>query len=342
MYEYYDDFRERLLVIEESLNQVKHEVGGIDNISSRLDSIIETNKDFKDRLVHIEDKENEYFNIGSEQNLEPILDENTDRKLRVHYIRSVDWHNAGDMSCNPYSYFAELKNYHSILHDWKSIDWNLIMPDDIIILGGGGLLNCSDELQNVINLILNKCNNVISWGCGFNTHFGKRLDDNLAINKFAIFTCRDYLPNSNFKYCPDVSCMMEYFDNHFEIKRDIGVIEHLAFPINEFKYEKISNRHALNEVVSFIGESEKIITNSWHCAYWAQLLGKKVVIYKPFSDKFDNFKYKIGFYSGNIMADFDNAQVHDAMLDECRKINIKVMQDVCEYVESKINGGYSE
>lgn len=325
-----EDIKERLAVYE----------GDIAEIKSILRKMSEQNKDFKERLVHIEDKENEFFGISDRLSRELVLD-SSKRDVRVHYIRSVDWHNAGDMACNPYDYFSELKRYHSIIHDWKEIDWNLISKNDVIILGGGGLFNCTDDLQRTIIKLLDICENVISWGCGFNTHYDRSIKDEIQFEKFKVCSVRDY-KFKGFEYVPDVSCMMKELSETYVKKRNVGVIEHLAFPINGFEgYEKISNRFALDVVIGFIGESENIITNSWHCAYWSKLMGKKVVLYRPFSDKFERFENGIIVYSGNLENDLTRATVDDDMLIKCRRINCDFMRRVVRFIETvrDANGG---
>jgi hypothetical protein len=45
------------------------------------------------------------------------------------------------------------------------------------------------------------------------------------------------------------------------------------------------------EIVRFLGGANTVVTNTYHGAYWATLLNKKVVVYKPWSSKFHTLKY---------------------------------------------------
>ena len=105
------------------------------------------------------------------------------------------------------------------------------------------------------------------------------------------------------------------------LKRKIGVIEHLAFPIYEFNFEKISNSFAIESIIKFIGESEIIITNTWHCSYWALLMNKKVILYHPFSTKYEHYKYPPTIYSGDLEQDIKAAKNYPTFLQESMLMN---------------------
>lgn len=58
-------------------------------------------------------------------------------------------------------------------------------------------------------------------------------------------------------------------------------------------------KNALEKAIKFLSEAEYIITNSFHGAYWATLLNRKVIVLPfskdgniKFSDKFLTLKYK--------------------------------------------------
>ena len=47
----------------------------------------------------------------------------------------------------------------------------------------------------------------------------------------------------------------------------------------------------INKFIKFIGESESIITNTYHCLYFSMLLNKTSILDFSFSQKFNNLKY---------------------------------------------------
>jgi len=325
---HYTDTHERLVHIEDKINGLQKEIESI------IKSTNAQGTDTHERLVHIEDKVNILQNLNIQDKKFPgSLSAMPRRENRIHFIRSVDYRNAGDMKCNPMEYFDEFNKFDCIVHNWKDIQWELIGQNDWIILGGGGLLECSDELQKTIIQLLVLSDKVIGWALGHNTHFNVRINFPIDYNRFLLYSVRDYGYKGE-EYCPDVSCMSSLLDDKYIVKRRIGIIEHLAFPIEGFSEEKISNRFEARIVIRFIGESEIILTNSWHCAYWGLLLAKKVILYHPFSNKFDSFKYKPVIYSGeDLESDITKAQKYSGLLEEARDMNVAFKNRVLQMME---------
>ena len=243
-----------------------------------------------------------------------------ERYFKIHFIRSIDWRNTGDMNCDPLHYFPAFADYMCIYHDWHEIRYDMIQKKDLIILGGGGIFECSNELQQVLVDLFNHCDHIVSWGCGHNTHYDRKINIHIDYTKFLKLTVRDFKYKDE-EYLPDVSCMMPILTNKYMLKRKIGVIEHLAFPIYEFNFEKISNSFAIESIIKFIGESEIIITNTWHCSYWALLMNKKVILYHPFSTKYEHYKYPPTIYSGDLEQDIKAAKNYPTFLQESMLMN---------------------
>lgn len=256
------------------------------------------------------------------------------RNMKVHFIRCIDWKNTGDMNCDPFVYFPELGDkYDCIYHSMHEIRWELIGKDDWIILGGGGIFGCLDRFQETINCLLELSRHVISWACGHNTHYDREIHTEILYGRFYRLTTRDY--GIGMEYLPDVSCMMSQLEKVYKTRREIGIVEHFEFPIIEFPYERISNTYSVQSIVRFIGESEVVITNTWHGSYWALLMGKKVVIYHPFSNRFDYYKYKPVLYSGNLEEDIGHAQCYTQALCEAREQNIRFAQEIKRAIEER-------
>lgn len=68
--------------------------------------------------------------------------------------------------------------------------------------------------------------------------------------------------------------------------------------------------------------------------YWATLMGKKVVLYKPFSNRFDHIKFTPVTYSGVMEADIKKAKTYPTALQECRNLNLKFFEKVKQIIES--------
>ena len=187
------------------------------------------------------------------------------------------------------------------------------------------MLDCSSQYQEAINQLLSLSDHVIGWGLGHNAHYENSIFEEkpsvqIAYEKFFLFTSRDW-HYKNDRFCPCVSCMLSGLEKEYEIKRRIGVVTHHQVKIQEFGFDVCTNSEPIDVILNFIGTSEIIITNSYHIAYWATLMCKKVIIYQPFSNKFSYFKYPLVEYSGDLEADIERTKIYPQALCECRKIN---------------------
>ena len=326
---------ERAIHIEDKENELRERAIHIEDKENEL----------IERAIHIEDKENEFrqdVHIDRENaevfarslsrqitNVEKLLPETR----RVHFIRCIDIYNIGDISCSPLDYFPEFqKCFNCYVHTLKNINYSLINSDDFVIIGGGGLFECNENYQNSIIRLLSMPVKVIAWGVGHNLHSEGSPFYNDAINeidygKFFVLTTRDYEFKGQ-RFMPCVSCMMKGLDRNLPIKRRIGIVEHHDIPINEFDFEKCSNSDSIEKVLDFIASSEIIISNTYHCSYWATLMKRKVIIYKPFSSKFLFFKYKPVIYSGDLEADIAKSKVYPLALEEFRRMNVSFAEEI--------------
>lgn len=263
-----------------------------------------------------------------------ITGKSKEKLVKIHFINMLGRGNCGDYNCGPYqffsTYFYSCKCYFHRLCD---IDFSSIQEGDYCIIGGGGLVNHSVEWNNAIEKCNDLSKHVIIWGAGMNTHIGDTCYK-LALEKFHLVGLRDYPKmEAMIEYVPCPSCMLPELSYDYEICREIGVVEHAMYPIEEFPYEKINNSVDVYSVIKFIGTSSIIISNSYHAVYWATLMKKKVIIYEKFSSKFDSLKWKQPIYSGDFMEDVGKCEIYTDALEECRKININFAEKIKEIME---------
>ena len=271
---------------------------------------------------------------------------------KIHFINRIDNNNAGDWACCPLIYYYDyFCRYNVIRHDIGYIDWNVIEKDDVVILGGGGIVNVTSSFNESINKLLDRCDNVIAWSIGFNTHSSLwsngEIDENIQFDKLLLLTIRDYNHPSSFPYLPDPSALAvkRYYDNRssdYKSKCDenVGVIEHKDLPLPyDFEYEKITNAYSLDDILEFIDKHSCILTNSYHVAYWTELMGKKVVVLNKFSDKFEYFRTPSGFVQiadsvseqdlmHEIEVALSNAKVMPGLLKEAIDLNNEFFKSV--------------
>lgn len=235
----------------------------------------------------------------------------------LHFINRVDKMNMGDFYVTPLLYYWDFfKDYKIKRHDIRFIDFDSINDGDVVILGGGGLFDYSEAGNRAINRVLELCSNVIAWSPGLNNSNSDIdiINTKIRYEKFKIITLRDYVNKYDIPFLPDITCKMEYFKNKYTKIRKIGIAQHKDYPITDFNYEKISNKDSLDEILKFIGETEIIISNSFHMIYWSMLMGNKTICIDPFSEKFYSYKYKPE-YAFSERDDIDgiinNAKVYD-------------------------------
>ena len=242
--------------------------------------------------------------------------------------------NAGDKYSCPLLFY-NFNNYE--VHYSNNFDDVNKYKNSIVIFGGGGIIDTNKD-RNIYYNSLEKTNKYIHWGSGQNRlnldqikwkinsneiHF-----ENDILSNFILVGRRDYMNNyyNNHEYVPCVSCKLKQFKIKYENKRRIGVIQHAWLQqIKQTEYPSINmdlNKNSIDSIIRFIGESEIIITGSYHAAYWGFLLNKKVIINGNWSSKFDSLKYKPTLLTNNIEKDITNCvDVCKNYLNECIELN---------------------
>jgi hypothetical protein len=244
--------------------------------------------------------------------------------------------NAGDLYCSPHLFY----NFNDYKIEYTN-DWNLInkSKNNIIIFGGGGIIdtnkNRSEYYKN-----LEKSNLYFHWSSGSNKLNLKEINwkpspkeiniNDDILENFIFVGRRDHLKNyyDKHEYVPCVSCKIKLLQNNYKIKRKIGIIQHMWLKkIKNLNYPTISmnlEKYNINEIIKFIGESEIIITGSFHGAYWSLLMQKKVIINGDWSSKFNTLKYKPTLLSSNIENDIKKCVIPPPeYLKECIELNDK-------------------
>ena len=96
-----------------------------------------------------------------------------------------------------------------------------IEKDDIVIVGGGGLMNFNETWNHQINVILEKSDNVIGWGLGFNTHYDY---ERMRLN---VETGLHFLKNKSTESDDTERIKAKMIDILNKIKNDLNVVENI-------------------------------------------------------------------------------------------------------------------
>ncbi|MUU78133.1 polysaccharide pyruvyl transferase family protein [Winogradskyella endarachnes] len=263
-------------------------------------------------------------------------------------LHRIDKNNVGDFFCAPHLYFDVLKDKSLDIFDYKvdnkTTTNNFIekISNNSLIVGGGGLLNRSgfSKQMKLFEKLTDKNKKIVLWGLGHNrkdsSTYNNYIDYNIELSKFGLVGTRDY--NMPGEYVPCVSCLHPIFDTEFTSTQETGIIFHkdTLKKDNLVKrlenYATSSNTTNLNEMISFIGKSETIVTDSYHAMYWSMLLNKKVIAI-PNSSKFYDFKYKPVFSSFDTFEDdLKKAKSYSGILEECREINHNFAEKAFNYL----------
>ena len=252
----------------------------------------------------------------------------------VIFIHRNRTENTGDLTICPYDYYKDyFDNYAVQVYDNEDMDY-LKFKQAVFIIGGGGFIDQNNNWNTWMNNLAKTGNPVIGWGIGHNKHKDGKETKIAKLNEkdFTLLGIRDF--NTKSIYLPCVSCFLPLLQNTYESKREIGCIFHYENSDNSFTEPTIYNDAPLTEIIKFIGESDIIITNTYHVMYWSTLMNKKVILYKPFSNRFDNFKYKPVVYSGNLSKDIKKAKSYPNAFEECTKANEDFFKKVKKIIEN--------
>lgn len=228
-------------------------------------------------------------------------------------INRIDGSNVGDANCCPAQFFDLGPHRRQDIYE---------TPDtkDVthIIIGGGGLFHSSFESQ--VNTIMNLGLPLICWSAGTNYHGVDKPVYNVDLNKFSLLGLRDNGKN----FVPCVSCMSA----SIVPKKGYGVVSYMhkdnkhmkdvGFPI------LYNSCKSMKKVIQHLNFGETVITNTYHGYYWSVLLGKRVILFKPFSSKFYCLPWTVPVvWNEEELPDVINGPIptYPNALDECRKLN---------------------
>lgn len=251
--------------------------------------------------------------------------------LETVNIFRIDPSNVGDFYSSPIHYFDWLSSIRAF--DIEATDFDRYanqLKEANIILGGGGILKFDqiDKLSDAYPQAL------IAWGLGHNQEDTEQLIPDLRLKKFSLVGVRDY--GIGYSWVPCVSCLHPVFDNQPDQPiKEVVVYEHKKRPLYIEGLPKLTNREMqLDKVIAFLSSAATVVTNSYHGAYWATLLKRKVVVVDSWSTKFQAFKHPPVFAETYNWRDrINEATVYEEALSECREANLGFSEQVRNIIQ---------
>jgi len=252
-------------------------------------------------------------------------------------IPTISWmtvnpDNLAEQVCRPTTYFKELADVEVLPNDVEDLD---IFGEKAAIFGGSGLFY--PDTAEVLRKALNRKNHpMVLWGVGANDHLEHLVKWPQWTKEFDLIGLRDF--GNPWDYVPCPSCMSPLFDEARDTApvHDVVVYEHPLCQIKEIKGRaKMNNKHPAEkyrEVLMFLASGKTVVTSSYHGVYWAMLLARKVLCWKPFSSKFYSLEplhYRVNEQNWYKVHSTMRApaQVYD-YLERCRQHNVLFAQKV--------------
>jgi exopolysaccharide biosynthesis predicted pyruvyltransferase EpsI len=260
-------------------------------------------------------------------------------KDKIYFLHHHDRPNIGDILSGPYRYF-DFGNYHKLSWDSDMLSYTNSMEKNSTLVMGGGIYFTKNK--KIFRKVVEHSKNFIGWGLGLDPR------DNLQyIDKFDLLGTRErqisIINNKNIFYVPCASCMKKEFsinnnpnetrefhmhiNGGFNTKSILSAIKQLGLEVSQ-----TSTLDNFQTIFSSLSSANIIITNSYHGAYWASLLRKKVIVIKTVVPKFDGLDSSIT-YSDLTENSLTQAirkakKVPSYYLLECQSINKDFFQKV--------------
>lgn len=262
---------------------------------------------------------------------------------RLATVFSDDTLNVGDENSNPIHYFYLGRNV--VTTDWPTIRKEFVARS--LVLGGGYLSNMLSKGAPYFRLA-DEVEKLFVWGIGVDPDITPHQP---TLDRCTLVGIREHrhklIDNRKVFYAPCVSCMSPLFDLDWPVEKEVVFFRHshhskILDKVGIDASATMKNRLDFISTLKFIASGETVVTNSYHGAYYATLLGRKVVAIVD-EGQWDNFraeKFKC-FKFPPVLCSSDNwreeakrAVSYPESLEDSRNASIsfyeKVLQEMAE------------
>ncbi|WP_108125530.1 hypothetical protein [Saccharospirillum mangrovi] len=253
----------------------------------------------------------------------------------IHHQPAI--YNIGDDLCSPRHYF----NFETDI-------------DGLTILGGGAYSNYGLKTVRKEKLNLNR---TISWATGESTP--KKALPHIAKLPYAAWGIRDRSRTSESNFLPCPSCLNSFLEsppgdegtllflNADPRVTDSSLSTEYQSIAYRYGWKLLFNNCSIAELTDALQTSKRVITNSYHGAYWSLLSGHNLVLLgysSKFTGLFDSLNLDSGHISmitkgsgkqllqaikGVIEDEGIRLVDHKLVLNEFRKMNIEFAKTLC-------------
>jgi hypothetical protein len=250
----------------------------------------------------------------------------------IHEIVHVG-RNLGDLM-SPASRWMDLGSVIN-RHDLHSFEATNLVGRSVLFGSCGWL---GDEADTVLDIAARN-RQAVGWGIGLN-RIGAGDGDTPPqwLKTFALASMRD--AGVGYPWAPCPSCMSPLFDAPRPPRHEAVAYVHYERPFSAGELPERTNESApercaddFRATVDFLASGKVVLTNSYHGAYWATLLGRPVVIVDPWSSKFYRMKHAPTMATAKAWKRAARvARAYPHALDECRTATMqfgKIARALC-------------
>lgn len=259
---------------------------------------------------------------------------------KIFNIVMLNEPNVGDHLASPLDYFSFPIAVEKVSPKHLNA---AILKDKFIIYGGGGLIhlpnpNYRGGRMGYLEEICKLSPWLVSWGVGHNIHSSKEIKyHDYFIKAFRLQGVRDM--RQPIAWVPCVSCMSKLFNYKYKIKEQIVVTGHDLgrYPQVKGFAQYDHNEGTVEEAIRFIASAQTVVTSAYHAAYWGMLLGKKVIVFNPYSTKFYGLPKEVQLATPDTWKEkLPIAKSSKGFLRKCRDTNKEYHKRVLKLVEQYI------
>lgn len=222
--------------------------------------------------------------------------------VTVTSVFRIDPSNLGDLASAPYNYFDWISGPTIDIFDDPSRHREVLQHSDLIVVGGGGMLGyCDAEIATLLKASRRphgRSPRLVWWGAGNGNR--QSVPDYLA--DFDLVGLRDHHMSGDFEWIPCASSLHPAFDAVQTASKQNVTVKYDAhrIPVDDVLNDKLrlpwmSNDARVNRmpaVIEFLASAARVVTRSYHGAYWASLLGLDVFVpAQPPPIKYAGLKY---------------------------------------------------
>lgn len=247
--------------------------------------------------------------------------------MRIDFVHMSNTKNVGDLQSSPYRHFAFGDDI--AVHDVRALPRE---PGDAVVYGGGAIGAMLTKAP--VRAYLSRAKRAVAWGVGRSVR-GATGPQSVPVNQFNLYGTREWPAFDGQCTVPCVSCMSPLLDQQAEPSHEAVLFYNKRKRKPGVDMPSLSNEEPLHRVVDHLLSGRTVVTNSYHGAYWAVLLGRPVIIVGAYSSKFSCYPWPVPMRADtHWRAALPQTATFPRALATARHINIQFYKRVLEVLNA--------